>query len=80
MASRMIPDPTEQLESAIERQAERQEYDPSTGKMLCAECGKPFDASELYPVSAHPAAPAVCEICFEIINVVGPYTRENVVG
>lgn len=57
--SEYIPDPTEIIESQIDRAVSRQ---VEIGENCCMECGKEVNYA-LIPVSLHPASWAVCFEC-----------------
>lgn len=56
-----IPDPTELLESAIDRLAD--EYTTSDGQLICVECG--VTGTDMGAASAHPASPPMCWNCID---------------
>lgn len=56
-----IPDPSELMESAMDRQFSKIKNIDGVDKYPCCNCGRYFDMETMFPVDEHPAADLECD-------------------
>lgn len=70
-----VPDPTEILESQMERQIDLVDENDT---YPCHYCGKRFDMNLMHPVSSSPATPLMCYDCLdEEIDKANPNRKQD---